>query len=238
MITKSQKTEVRRYLESKKLPIDVIMEVEDHFTSQIESFQLQNHDTFYTAFYKTKLLWVKDFELVRKSWIAFGKVPRIVKKIQNETTKNLLKKAIYAASLIIIFSFAIVRLFTEDVYFMISMVITALISFATFGLIGFFVFSRIKKQRTRAEKYFYNQILNIFLLYIFLALIGGFAKLPINSYKIIYSFINENGVYDFPTFALCTFQILFTLTVTIYLFLIMNDRAKSISKIKNYQLAQ
>ena len=38
----SQHSEIRNYLLSKKLPIDVLMEVEDHFVAQIN--ELQNHE--------------------------------------------------------------------------------------------------------------------------------------------------------------------------------------------------
>lgn len=236
MITETQRTEIRKYLASKQLPIDIVMEVEDHFVTQIENFENQNV-LFNEGFEKTKLIWNNDFKMVKKSFFSFGKVPRIVKDIQTEVTKNLLKKACYISFSLILFGFFIAKTLSEDTYFLVSVGTTALISICTFLMILFYIFSRITKQRTRAEKYFYNQILNIFLLYLFLGFFGGFSKLPMNSFKIIYSYVNQMGVYDLTTFSLCVFQSLFSLTVTIYLFLMMNDRARSITRIKNYKIA-
>ena len=50
-------SEIRNYLLSKKLPIDILMEVEDHFVAQIN--ELQNHEQldFNQAFEKTKNSW-------------------------------------------------------------------------------------------------------------------------------------------------------------------------------------
>jgi hypothetical protein len=39
MITEPQLTEIRNYLLSKKLPIDILIEVNDHFVSQILDLQ-------------------------------------------------------------------------------------------------------------------------------------------------------------------------------------------------------
>jgi hypothetical protein len=39
MITEPQLTEIRNYLLSKKLPIDILIEVNDHFISQILDLQ-------------------------------------------------------------------------------------------------------------------------------------------------------------------------------------------------------
>lgn len=96
MITETQRTEIRKYLASKQLPIDIVMEVEDHFVTQIENFE--NHNILFNkAFEKTKLIWSNDFKMVKKSFFSFGKVLRIVKDIQTEVTKNLLKKACYVS---------------------------------------------------------------------------------------------------------------------------------------------
>ncbi len=38
MTTETQLTEIRNYLLSKKLPIDILIEVNDHFISQISRF--------------------------------------------------------------------------------------------------------------------------------------------------------------------------------------------------------
>ena len=42
MITPEQTREIREYLLSKRLPIDILMEVEDHFVNQITELQQQD----------------------------------------------------------------------------------------------------------------------------------------------------------------------------------------------------
>ena len=57
MITEPQLTEIRNYLLSKKLPIDILMEVEDHFISQINNEIDKGNMSFEEAFLKTKNSW-------------------------------------------------------------------------------------------------------------------------------------------------------------------------------------
>ena len=45
-MTKEQKNEVRNYFLAKKLPIDLMMEVEDHFVSQINELQFDKNLSF------------------------------------------------------------------------------------------------------------------------------------------------------------------------------------------------
>ena len=54
MITETQLTEIRNYLLSKKLPIDILIEVNDHFISQINDLQKKENLNFEEAFEKVK----------------------------------------------------------------------------------------------------------------------------------------------------------------------------------------
>ena len=62
MFTDSQLTEIRNYLLSKKLPIDILIEVNDHFISQISDLQREENLGFEEAFEKTKLTWDKELK--------------------------------------------------------------------------------------------------------------------------------------------------------------------------------
>ena len=57
MISEPQLTEIRNYLLSKKLPIDILIEVNDHFASQITDLQKEENLNFEEAFEKTKENW-------------------------------------------------------------------------------------------------------------------------------------------------------------------------------------
>ena len=59
MITQAQKQEVHDFLHSKKIPVDVLIEMEDHFVSQIIDIQNEKNIQIYQA-------WVKYIELQGK----------------------------------------------------------------------------------------------------------------------------------------------------------------------------
>ena len=66
MPTETQLTEIRNYLLSKKLPIDILIEVNDHFISQISDLQRDENLSFDEAFEKVKENWKEEltFEAV------------------------------------------------------------------------------------------------------------------------------------------------------------------------------
>ena len=66
MTTETQLTEIRNYLLSKKLPIDILIEVNDHFISQISDLQKEENLSFEEAFEKVKESWKEEltFEAV------------------------------------------------------------------------------------------------------------------------------------------------------------------------------
>jgi hypothetical protein len=59
MLTETQLTEIRNYLLSKKLPIDILIEVNDHFISQIKICKKENL-SFEEAFEKVKESWKEE----------------------------------------------------------------------------------------------------------------------------------------------------------------------------------
>ncbi len=59
-MNESQLTEIRNYLLSKKLPIDILIEVNDHFISQISDLQREENLGFEEAFEKTKENWKEE----------------------------------------------------------------------------------------------------------------------------------------------------------------------------------
>ena len=59
-MTELQLTEIRNYLLSKKLPIDILLEVNDHFISQISDLQREENLSFEEAFEKTKENWKEE----------------------------------------------------------------------------------------------------------------------------------------------------------------------------------
>ena len=70
MIIEQQESEIRNYLLSKKLPIDILIEVNDHFISQISDLQREENLSFEEAFLKVKTRWNFEFILFRKNFFS------------------------------------------------------------------------------------------------------------------------------------------------------------------------
>jgi hypothetical protein len=101
MITKSEENEIRDYLLSKKLPIDILLEVNDHFIAQIKTLEFEKCMKFEEAFKTVKENWRQDLTL---SWAGGMDI----------TDSNLLmrkiKKNIQRAILISTFKLSLISL--------------------------------------------------------------------------------------------------------------------------------
>lgn len=92
-MTNEQKNEVRQYLFTKKLPIDLLMEVEDHFLSQINDKEAGGKMSFEEAFNSTIIAWHDDLKL---SWDGNWSLEDTSLLIKTTTKKKvwiLVKKA-------------------------------------------------------------------------------------------------------------------------------------------------
>ena len=73
MITVQQQNKIRDYLLAKNLPIDILMEVQDHFISQITDISRENNLIFEDAFSQVKEFWAQElstfypFYILRKT---------------------------------------------------------------------------------------------------------------------------------------------------------------------------
>ncbi len=117
MISPAEKIQIRTLLLSKKLPIDILLEVQDHMENQIESLQVEKNISFQESFVETQISWQKDFRMVKKSFFSFGKVPRIVKEIQSETNRKLIKKSLIIAISLLVFQLFSAKVMVKDYYF-------------------------------------------------------------------------------------------------------------------------
>lgn len=235
MITPSQKIQVQNYLQMQRLPFDVQVEIRDHFEQQLESLQIEKDLSFEEAFLRTKIAWKLDFRLVKKSFFPFGKVPRLVKEIQKETQKKILAKSLSIAVLLMALQFISAKFLQHEYYLLINGISYILVGMVTLWMIIAYLFSKLNQERTRAESYYYTQILNIFLVSILLGMFGVFTKLPINSFDIVYDFINGINEYPVQYFIAAAVSSLFKKGVAFYLFFMLMDREQSIRKIKSYQ---
>lgn len=92
MLNKSQKSEIANYLLEKKLPIDIMLEVQDHFISQINSLEKEENLNFEEAFEKVKLSWKKELTLSWKGEMSLMDSTNFMRKMSKQIiTTNLLQ---------------------------------------------------------------------------------------------------------------------------------------------------
>jgi hypothetical protein len=93
-MTDLQESEIRDYLLSKKLPIDILLEVQDHFIAQISDLQQSKNIDFNDAFKQTKWSWREEFKMVPDA-NHYQEIPKFYKqrifKNKTETLISTLK---------------------------------------------------------------------------------------------------------------------------------------------------
>lgn len=114
MITQDQTDEVRDYLLSKNLAIDLLIEIEDHFISQVEHLMTIKSKKFNSAFDEAKLSWSEEFEMVKKN---NGNLVTILEKniVQKENTK-LFYNSFIASIFITLACLSFTRLLDENIF--------------------------------------------------------------------------------------------------------------------------
>lgn len=234
MISETHQLQIRQYLSSRRLPFDILLEVQDHFENQIEAHLKEPNISFAEAFSLTKISWQKDFKMVRKSLFSFGRVPRIVKAIQVEVSRKMLSKAFAVALCLLLAHLFLAKFIPLESFVLVSVIIFATLGAFILGLILTYIFSSINQRRTRPEKYFYNQLHKIFLAYILLGIFGAFTKLPTNSFVVIYDLGKGLGSYSSALYLAATVSMLFQTSTTFYFYLMLRDRARSIKGIRRY----
>lgn len=102
MITEQQESEIRNYLLSKKLPIDILIEVNDHCISQISDMQREENLSFEEAFEKTKLIWDKELKPYYNGDLDLLDKSKLLRTINRNNFYSLAKKSfLYTMSIII-----------------------------------------------------------------------------------------------------------------------------------------
>ena len=170
MFTDSQLTEIRNYLLSKKLPIDILIEVNDHFISQISDLQREENLSFEEAFEKTKESWKDELKI---EFSFFGdNESKIIKRIKKKQNIEFLTKTlkIYLPFLISSFLLAnfsninIFKIFNTSIFIAV-LVIPIIIQFYYFK--DFQLAKNYKKNQLNTMQSI-NSFGSIAIMYIFL----------------------------------------------------------------------
>ncbi len=170
MLSETQLTEIRNYLLSKKLPIDILIEVNDHFISQISDLQREENLSFEEAFEKTKESWKDELKI---EFSFFGdNESKIIKRIKKKQNIEFLTKTlkIYLPFLISSFLLAnfsninIFKIFNTSIFIAV-LVIPIIIQFYYFK--DFQLAKNYKKNQLNTMQSI-NSFGSIAIMYIFL----------------------------------------------------------------------
>ena len=119
MITQPQLTEIRKYLLSRNLPVDLLMEVEDHFISHINELITHENTDFKSAFEKVKSSWYADLSFSKyKIQFDLNNVTYFEKKVKNAYQRDIMNKAgLTLAIMIFLIFFAAISMNSGQFYY-------------------------------------------------------------------------------------------------------------------------
>ena len=149
MLNESQLAEIRKYLLTKKLPIDILLEVQDHFIAQISSIQQDENLEFQKAFAKVKESWRKELTLSWKGEISLMDSTDFMRKMRKRIIYADIKQAAVFAIPYIIFLFIYANVTNQYFFkslFLILFFIPTIIAIASF-IYNFKEFKIVKKYR-------------------------------------------------------------------------------------------
>ncbi|TXF77196.1 hypothetical protein [Chryseobacterium sp.] len=191
-----QLTEIRNYLLDKKLPIDILMEVQDHFVSQISDLEKEENLSFEDTFEKVKNSWQNDLKLYWDGSLDLNDKSRFTKKMYRQINLGILKETI-KIGVCIIFLLLILAQFTG--VFVFKYVLTlAVVALTFFPLINYLVHQQDFKLAKKYENYvltYYQQPEAIF--------VSSFAVLLPNIFEI---YDHSEAVYNVFRFSFSPVQ--------------------------------
>ena len=115
-MTELQLTQIRNYLLERKLPLDILLEVQDHFVSQINDLQKEENLSFDEALTKTKNSWQNELKPYWDGELDLQNRSKLLRNINRNNFWMLTKKSTLYAVPIIIFLFALTQVLTVDLF--------------------------------------------------------------------------------------------------------------------------
>ena len=234
MMTEIQLTEIRNYLLSKKLPIDILIEVNDHFVSQISDLQKDENLSFEEAFEKTKENWKADLTL---SWNGSADLEDSSPFIRNVRQQLAIENfwASFKYTLIAFFSILFSGIFFNQWFFKYFLLITLLF----FSFFPFITYLKNLKDFRLSKKYS-NYILTLHQggAYLFLGILGVTLQFDIRLFQ---HSVEVQNLINFKTSGFELSEILFLIFGTLLLILMsifsiisQHKYLKQIQKVKPF----
>lgn len=232
MITEEQLDEIRNYLLTKKLPIDVLMEVNDHFISQMMELQKEGQ-TFEEAFTITKNAWRKDLKPYWSGGLDIEDKSDLMRRIRRESFRGIFFKAALFGLLLTGMMYVSMAFLSENQF--LYLMIAAYIVFV-FGPVLFYFMNR--KDFALAKKYS-KYVLTEYQMYVF-----TFISFPIVSLQFLlrmndissywYSTFHSEIRYDINRSLVIAFGCFLLYSASIFIFLSQRRYLRHIQKVKPF----
>lgn len=126
----SQLTHIRNYLLEKKLPIDILLEVQDHFVSQINDLQKEENLPFDKALEKTKKSWEIELKPYWNGEIDLIDRSKLLRETNKINFKVLVKKSLTFSIPVILILFFLSKLISFQYFEIIFVAFVGLIYFS------------------------------------------------------------------------------------------------------------
>lgn len=157
MIAETQLSELRSYLLSKKLPIDILMEVNDHFVSQIQELMREENLSFEDSFTRTKELWADEFSLEIPFYILANKqdagITKFESRIKRDAQWKVFKNSSFVTSVLLLLFFLMLKNFEKSYdHLIVGIVLGMCLAFAYVPIFYNLIFNSIA-YKTKYQKF-------------------------------------------------------------------------------------
>lgn len=186
-------------LNRKRLPLELLVEVQDHMTEQIEAQMKDENCTFDEAFLNAKAYWNEDLTMVNRTWIPTEKkITRIQKETEKSIKGSLLSKSlkIYMA---LFFAFVALALQFPDVavYYWVFLQVLVLVSIIFIWIFDWKVMRSTRRSYKKDISFFQNVIRSCFSfasVTAFLSFISYYSSDVNSIYSIAHFIFNINEI--------------------------------------------
>jgi len=227
----SNEKKVWDYLLLKKLPIDVLIEVQDHFMSQITDLQKKRNVVFESAFEEAKNIWKPEFKMIYNPSYSLDDISILNKKLIYNESVNTFKQSLLIGFVILLIIAIFSFIFTAEFFFYTFLLISVCI--VLFPVIQLFVYRKKFKLIKKYDNYrltFHQNFVNFSLV-----LLGGFVQFFMNIKafsNVLYSSFHflRIDLYDFISWPLYFALI----TINAYCFINQKKYLRQIGKVEPY----
>lgn len=230
MITNEQNKEITKYLLSKNLPIDLVLEVKDHMIEQIENME---NVSFEEAFEQVKLSWKDELKMVFSFRIPLKKITRFNKRIVKKLENNFSIKALKLFIPFLLLSL-VLTIYNKEIGENLFFIIYILISTITFISLLYYnkICTTINIMRKRNISIYQGNSQLFFLggMYVFAFNLTNFDVRFEKFYNSIYSILNWDLHHISLLPLLATYIFLFFWLIGLFYFL---NYKKTITELKN-----